>query len=563
MRELKGNWKDIFYLFEVSLDLKKISLALIGSVFSFVVLGLVFFYIGKWHFINASASFKNPEAIQKMWSSEAPVDIHKMKMAIRHGIEITFGLKSSYGYMEPKQVPANVNTNEPNWKRFIKPYEKKRTIAPIVIIIGLILFLNLIWAYFGGAISRMAAVNLIKDESVGLKDGLAFAAKRYKQFFYPAVLCFVLLAIFGLSNAFGGFIASISFAHLVTVIILLVALACSINVVVLKTMKDKPGGAKFIVGLGITFCYVVIGIVLLYLLSKVKPLCYAVAALLIIPYIIILKSILSTKEEGEEKKSKFLSCALLTIAFVIAAVLTIFAPSSDFVVLIFTPLALISGFIIAMILVGAGLGWPLFYPVIAVESTDFFDATSRSMSYVLARPAHYLFYQVIAFLFGLISTAIVVFIGYLMVKVTLWTAGLFFSVGYDYDRLSRMLDILFGTSAASPSIGDLFTGNIPWSESLATIILGFWLYLVIGLIASYVVSYFFSSQTLIYILMRKVYDGIDVDEIYEEPEEKAEQEEEKVEVLETEKTDTKVEEKQTQSPSPEPKPEVGKNDKTN
>jgi hypothetical protein len=65
--------------------------------------------------------------------------------------------------------------------------------------------------------------------------------------------------------------------------------------------------------------------------------------------------------------------------------------------------------------------------------------------------------------------------------------------------------------------GDTFW-NLGSVEMVAGIILLFWIFLVFGMLAGYAVSYCFSSQTLIYFLLRKKVDGIEMNEVYEEKE---------------------------------------------
>jgi hypothetical protein len=72
-----------------------------------------------------------------------------------------------------------------------------------------------------------------------------------------------------------------------------------------------------------------------------------------------------------------------------------------------------------------------------------------------------------------------------------------------------------------------FTGQVVsrtfWDLSglqmIAGCILIIWLFIVFGMLAGYAVSYACSSQTLIYFLLRKKVDGIEMNEVFEEKEE--------------------------------------------
>ena len=69
----------------------------------------------------------------------------------------------------------------------------------------------------------------------------------------------------------------------------------------------------------------------------------------------------------------------------------------------FWPLALLAGLIMALLLVGLAVGWPLMWATISVEATDPFDALSRSYSYAFHRPIRYLFYVIVAAVLGLLG----------------------------------------------------------------------------------------------------------------------------------------------------------------
>src|SRR5206468_9508878 len=70
----------------------------------------------------------------------------------------------------------------------------------------------------------------------------------------------------------------------------------------------------------------------------------------------------------------------------------------EFIGTLTLPLGLVGGFVIAMVTVGMLAGGSLFYPTIAVEGSDSFDAMSRSYSYVFSKPWRALFYALVAFI---------------------------------------------------------------------------------------------------------------------------------------------------------------------
>ena len=65
--------------------------------------------------------------------------------------------------------------------------------------------------------------------------------------------------------------------------------------------------------------------------------------------------------------------------------------------------ALCWGLLLAVVLLGLLLGWPLMWATIGVERSDAFDSVSRCYAYVYQRPLHLVFYLFVASLLGLLG----------------------------------------------------------------------------------------------------------------------------------------------------------------
>jgi len=175
-------------------------------------------------------------------------------------------------------------------------------------------------------------------------------------------------------------------------------------------------------------------------------------------------------------------------------------------------LALIAGAVIAVVLIGAVAGFSLMFPAVAYDGSDCFDAISRAFSYIYSRPWRMGFYTAIAAIYGAICYVFVRFFAFLLLIVPykVLSIGIFKNA-----KLERIW--------AKPEFSDLIGPNaevsIHWSESLA----GFLVYLavlaVIGLLVSFVISFYFSANTIIYSLMRNRVDNTALEEIYTPPEE--------------------------------------------
>jgi hypothetical protein len=179
------------------------------------------------------------------------------------------------------------------------------------------------------------------------------------------------------------------------------------------------------------------------------------------------------------------------------------------------PLALIAGVIMALALVGLLGGSGLMYPTIAVEGTDSFDAISRSFSYVFARPWRLAFYAVVALAYGAIT--------FLFVRLFLWlvlvcTHGAL-SIALFRDAAGvNLLDALWpapGDPAdLSPRVAFI---NLTFTQDVAATAIASMIYVLVGLLAAYVVSLYFSMGTIIYYLMRREVDLTEYGEVYIDP----------------------------------------------
>ncbi len=405
MRELKGDWRDLFNGFMLALDLRKMFLGFVGLLLSIAVIVVFLGILDHWDPLILRNPMMLKEDPQATYSSPVEAVLLPASVTLDRPVDL-----SRRGICLSVASSARYILSSPAWGVRLIP-------------LAVFLLLVLIWSYFGGAISRIAAVEVAKDERIETQKALQYVGRKYSAFFWAPLVCILFFALFAFCNAAGGAVGWIV--------------------------------DQVIPGLG--------GL--------------AVAA--------------------------------------------------------FLPLALLSGFLMALIVIGSVFGGPLFHPAVGAEGTDSFDAISRGFSYVYSRPWHYGFYQVVAAVYGAICCAFVAWFGFFMVRLGLGAgrAGMaVFGSGADFDRLlPEPITRLFFGSAAGYSGDSWTTGagrpvsdhlwDLGFLEIIASIALLVWLFIVFGMIAGYVVSYLCSSQTLIYFLLRKKVDGIEMVEVFEEKEE--------------------------------------------
>lgn len=193
-------------------------------------------------------------------------------------------------------------------------------------------------------------------------------------------------------------------------------------------------------------------------------------------------------------------------------------------------LALLGGLVLALIVLAVVLGFHLMWPTIAAEGSDGFDAMSRAFSYVGSRIWHVGFYSLVLLVYGAFSFVLVRLVALLGLKLahgfTGWGMNLVSSAELSgAGKLEALWSMpawadltLLPSTQGPPLWGSLFNGPLDATESIAAALLSFWVFLVVGLVAAFAVSYFFCGSTQMYFLLRRDIDATDYDEVYyEEP----------------------------------------------
>ncbi len=174
-------------------------------------------------------------------------------------------------------------------------------------------------------------------------------------------------------------------------------------------------------------------------------------------------------------------------------------------------LALLLGFLMAMVLVGYAFGLHLMYPALSAEGSDAFDAISRGYSYVYARPWRLLGYGLVSLVYGAATYLFVGAMIFLTLYLTHAAVGCF-DGGISVDRFETMMpEPRFGELAMQSDLDAL-----NWSGLVATFLIRVWVYLAIGLVAAYAISYYFSATSTIYLLLRRRCDGTDMGQCFVE-----------------------------------------------
>ncbi len=281
-----------------------------------------------------------------------------------------------------------------------------------------------IWAFFGGAITRMAAVQLARKEKISLGEAVRFACNQWKSFLFASVAPLLLVGFVVLCTILFGFFLMI------------------------PVLGDIVGGL---------------------------------------------------------------------LAF----------------------LLLIAGIVMAMILVGYLVGWPLIQATISTEGSDSFDALSRTYSYVFQSPWNYLRYAATALVYGAVVVFFVGFMGSLMVYLGKWgvsqTPGnelanrepsylfVYTPTSFQWRELLLQGATVEGARVVEHSeiqwpVYDRYLSKFNWWNHVGAVLVAVWVGLLFLMVIGFGYSFFWSASTIIYFLMRHQVDDTDLDEVYLEEE---------------------------------------------
>jgi len=218
--------------------------------------------------------------------------------------------------------------------------------------------------------------------------------------------------------------------------------------------------------------------------------------------------------------TSFFTAPLAPVGIIILPVLFIFLLglmgnipwAGELIIGIFVLLALIAGALITVVLIGAFAGFNLMFPAVAYDGSDCFDAISRSFSYVYAKPWRMVFYTAIAAVYGAVCYTFVRLFAFLLLWVTHQSLQL--GVWLENSNEVNKLTAIWPKPEFMKLLGSSGLATANWAESLAAFLVHLFLLAVVGLVVSFIISFYFSANTIIYSLMRNKVDNTALDDIY-------------------------------------------------
>ena len=181
-------------------------------------------------------------------------------------------------------------------------------------------------------------------------------------------------------------------------------------------------------------------------------------------------------------------------------------------------LAIFGGFVISLLLLGLLVGGSLFWPVVATEGSDAFDAVSRGLAYPFSKPFKAILYAIISVVFASLCWVLVNLFTYGVLTVTRGLVAFgtspfgWWGRGGEGQSLSK-LELLWPLGGPNKLYAVPDWSQLTWYEHASAAFIGFYVLLVIALMWSFLASFYFSGSTVVYFLLRRDVDAIDLQDV--------------------------------------------------
>jgi len=188
--------------------------------------------------------------------------------------------------------------------------------------------------------------------------------------------------------------------------------------------------------------------------------------------------------------------------------------AGELLIAIFLFPALLAGALIAILLIGTVASLPLMYPAIAYDNSDCFDALSRAFSYIYSRPWRMGFYTAVAAVYGSICYIFVRFFVFLILASvhSVLEFAIFVNPPGRNQNISK-LNLIWPEPSFTNIFGTSTFISTGFSESAAAFLIHLTLLASLALLVSFIISFYFTANTIIYALLRKKVDNTDFDQI--------------------------------------------------
>lgn len=166
---------------------------------------------------------------------------------------------------------------------------------------------------------------------------------------------------------------------------------------------------------------------------------------------------------------------------------------------------LLIGFLITLLLLVLSVCWPLMAPTISTESSDAFDAITRSFSYIYYRPLHAIFYASLGIILLSLGGLLAGVLGDGVIHVTRWGA----SWGAGSDRMTEIAPVDREDSGDDED-EDAESGMLGSSVT----VFGFWENIVRAVRTGFLYGLFWCVASATYLVLRRSVDETEIDDVH-------------------------------------------------
>ncbi|SFI28840.1 hypothetical protein [Planctomicrobium piriforme] len=168
-------------------------------------------------------------------------------------------------------------------------------------------------------------------------------------------------------------------------------------------------------------------------------------------------------------------------------------------------LPVISGTLMALIVAGVASGWPLMLAAISTEASDAFDGLSRAYSYLFNQLLYAIFLAIVVLIYG--SAGLFLVTGMMTLSVDLTVASVESGAG-SMEQLGLLND-----APPNPAWDQYRVVPAPRASAPAKTMAGMWMAVVGSVPIAFIFSFFWTSITLIYFLLRLRDDATPLTEV--------------------------------------------------
>ena len=170
------------------------------------------------------------------------------------------------------------------------------------------------------------------------------------------------------------------------------------------------------------------------------------------------------------------------------------------------PLLVISAVGIVFVAVVSVLGFGIIMPAVSASGRGGLESWITACSYVLYGLRRFVCYTVVAGIIGIIAAVVAWALGEFLIYVIYKTVNIGFLPSMAW------LDYEAGETGIA-----LYSAGTGWNGFFSTLMVAL-LMIIRAVPAAYVFSYFFTANTVVFFLLRKEVDNVEIDEVYEEEE---------------------------------------------